>query len=262
MKIDSVIFDWAGTTVDFGCFAPLNVFIDIFKEKSISITVEEARAPMGMLKKDHIREILKGERVSGLWEDVQGRKWEEKDVEEMFKNFEPQLMKNLKNYTSPKSGLFETINFLKNKNIKIGSSTGYTEEMMKIVSAESTKNGYTPDAVVTSDMVANGRPYPYMCYKNAELLNIKSLSNSIKVGDTEVDILEGKNAGMISVGVIDGSSVMGLSEEEFNSISSEQLDKIRAKVEETFIKAGADYVIKDLSELPKLIEQLGEKNER
>ncbi|MDQ1004374.1 beta-phosphoglucomutase-like phosphatase (HAD superfamily) [Neobacillus niacini] len=48
----------AGTAVDFGCFAPVNVFIDIFKNAGIEVTMEEAREPMGMLKIDHIRAML------------------------------------------------------------------------------------------------------------------------------------------------------------------------------------------------------------
>ena len=49
-NVEGVIFDWAGTTVDFGCFAPVNVFVDIFNNAGIDVTMEEAREPMGMLK--------------------------------------------------------------------------------------------------------------------------------------------------------------------------------------------------------------------
>ena len=69
-KVEGVIFDWAGTTVDFGCFAPVNVFIDIFKNAGIEVTMEEAREPMGMLKIDHIRAMLSMPRIS----DIMGRK--------------------------------------------------------------------------------------------------------------------------------------------------------------------------------------------
>lgn len=50
MKIEAVIFDWAGTTVDYGCFAPLEVFMKIFQKRGVEITAEEARKPMGLLK--------------------------------------------------------------------------------------------------------------------------------------------------------------------------------------------------------------------
>jgi len=50
-RIEGVILDWAGTAVDFGCFAPVHAFVEIFKAAGIAVTMDEARAPMGMLKK-------------------------------------------------------------------------------------------------------------------------------------------------------------------------------------------------------------------
>lgn len=58
-KISGVIMDWAGTAVDYGCFAPLNAFLKVFsEEKGIDITYRQAREPMGLLKIDHIKAIL------------------------------------------------------------------------------------------------------------------------------------------------------------------------------------------------------------
>ena len=53
--IQGVIFDWAGTTVDFGCFAPVSAFVEAFRKAGIDVTLEETRAPMGKLKIEHIR---------------------------------------------------------------------------------------------------------------------------------------------------------------------------------------------------------------
>ena len=42
-KISGVIMDWAGTAVDYGCFAPLNAFLKVFsEEKGIDITYRQA----------------------------------------------------------------------------------------------------------------------------------------------------------------------------------------------------------------------------
>ena len=57
-RIEAVIFDWAGTTVDYGCFAPVQVFIEVFRHVGIEPTMDEVRAPMGMLKRDHIKTML------------------------------------------------------------------------------------------------------------------------------------------------------------------------------------------------------------
>lgn len=56
-NLKGIIVDWAGTMVDYGCMAPLNVFVEVFKEKGITISKEEARGPMGLKKLDHIREL-------------------------------------------------------------------------------------------------------------------------------------------------------------------------------------------------------------
>ena len=53
-----VILDWAGLTVDYGCYAPAVVFIEVFKRSGIDISMEQARAPMGMFKRDHIKSIF------------------------------------------------------------------------------------------------------------------------------------------------------------------------------------------------------------
>ena len=80
MKYDGIIFDWAGTTVDYGCFAPVKAFIEAFEQFGITPTLEEVRKPMGMLKIDHVRTMLSMERISKAWEESQGRPWTEQDA--------------------------------------------------------------------------------------------------------------------------------------------------------------------------------------
>ena len=72
-KIKAVIFDWAGTTVDYGCMAPVQAFVEVFKQYGIEPTMEEVRKPMGMLKIDHIRTMLQMERICGLWVEKYGK---------------------------------------------------------------------------------------------------------------------------------------------------------------------------------------------
>ncbi len=86
MKYDGIIFDWAGTTVDYGCFAPVKAFIEAFEHYGITPTLEEVRKPMGMLKIDHVRTMLSMERISTAWEEKQGRKWTEEDVRKQSMN--------------------------------------------------------------------------------------------------------------------------------------------------------------------------------
>lgn len=256
-KIEGIIFDWAGTTVDFGCFAPVNVFIKIFKEAGIDVTMEEARAPMGMLKRDHIKAMLKMPRITSMWEEKYGRGFKEEDVDNLYLKFEPLLMSILSNYTEPIPEVIDTVKKLRNEGLKIGSTTGYTDSMMKVVVEGAKKNGYEPDVWITPDSTNhNGRPYPYMIFRNIETLKLSASFKVVKVGDTASDIKEGINAGVWSVGVIIGSSQMGLSYDEFNNLSDIEKDKVIKETERKFLDIGADFTIKSMKELPNLIQKI------
>ena len=202
-KIEGVIFDWAGTTVDFGCFAPVNVFLKIFKNAGVEVTMEEARLPMGMLKRDHIKTMLQMPRISQRWEETHGGTFTEADIDELYKHFEPMLLSSLKEFTSPLPLVVETVSALREMGLKIGSTTGYTDIMMELVVPSAAEKGYSPDFVITPDATNSlGRPYPYMIFRNIEALRITAPWKTVKVGDTMADIKEGINAGVWSVGVI------------------------------------------------------------
>ncbi len=250
----AVIFDWAGTTVDYGCFAPVQAFVEVFRHFGIEPTMEEVRKPMGMLKRDHIRTILQMERISGLWKEKYGADWTEDDVEKLYSLFEEKLLGILDQFAEVKPYVLETIEELRKKDIKIGSTTGYTDKMMAIVTAKAKENGYEPDAWFSPDSTGNvGRPYPYMIFRNMEALKIQDVREVMKVGDTVSDIKEGKNAGVYTVGVIEGSSEMGLTQEEYEALDADEKQAKIQAVKEKFIDAGADEVIVNMKELTKLL---------
>ena len=257
MKFDGIIFDWAGTTVDYGCFAPVKAFIEAFEQYGITPTLEEVRKPMGMLKIDHVRTMLSMDRISGLWEEKQGRKWTEEDVQKVYELSESKILEIVHNYAEPKPYVVETVNKLREMGLKIGSTTGYTDEMMEIVVPEAAKKGYSPDCWFSPNSVGNfGRPYPYMIFENLKKLEVASVGAAVKIGDTVSDIQEGLAAGMLSLGIVEGSSVMGLSEAEYAALSPEEKEAGRRSVEEKFLAAGASAVLRNLSELPAYLEGL------
>ena len=246
-KTEAVIFDWAGTTVDYGCFAPVQAFMEVFKKAGIEPTIEEIREPMGVLKWDHIRTMLDMPRIRGLWTEKYGRKPEDKDADELYKGFEPALLKILHNFSEPKPYVKEVVKELRNRGIKVGSTTGYTDIMMDIVVEKAKELGYEPDCWYSPDSTeGKGRPYPYMIYRNMEKLGVSSMERVVKVGDTISDIKEGKNAGVFTIGVLEGSSLMGLSQEEYESLSEERKEELLEEAREKYIKAGADAVVKDI----------------
>ncbi|MGO2314595.1 MAG: phosphonoacetaldehyde hydrolase [Pseudolactococcus laudensis] len=255
--IETVIFDWAGTTVDYECFAPVQAFIKTFKNEGIEVSYEEVRQPMGALKRDHIKILLEMPRIRTLFETVHHRPFSEEDIDDMLAIFTKKLMAEISDHTILKPDVLETVAYLRDKQIKIGTTTGYTAEMFAPVALAAKAQGYEPDVLMTPDDVqGRGRPAPDMIDKNLERLAIQNRQAVIKVGDTVSDILEGKNANVLSVGVIEGSSIMGLTASEYAQLSAEQRQSEINRMRQVFETAGADATILNLGELPRLIEKV------
>lgn len=254
--IEAVIFDWAGTTVDYGCFAPVRAFIEAFNSIGISVTVAEVREPMGALKRTHIKQMLAMPRIKNEFEQIYGRSSTDQDIDNLLGEFTAKLMEELSSHTALKPHVLEVVNELHRRGIKIGSTTGYTSAMLAPVVISGLEQGYSPDAIVTPDDTNGvGRPSPLMLEKNLQQLGVHDLDKVIKVGDTVSDIEEGKNAGVYSIGVIEGSSVMGITEEEYASLSVEKREQEIIRVKKIFEAAGADQVIMNFSELIACIQQ-------
>lgn len=163
----------------------------------------------------------------------------------------------LPNYCEPKPYVLDEIKKLRDRGIKIGSTTGYTDEMMSIVVPGAAKAGYSPDLWFSPDSTDKlGRPYPFMIYENMKKFKIKSVHSVMKVGDTIADIIEGVNAGVITVGILEGSSLMGFTEEEYNALSVHEQEEVKEKARKQYMENGATYVINNMSELCSLIDEI------
>lgn len=246
-KTEAVIFDWAGTTVDYGCFAPVQAFTEVFREAGINTTMEEVREPMGMRKWDHIRTMLEMPRIKAQWTEKYGKEPQDSDADKLYQKFEPALLSILDKFAEPNPYVIETVAKLKDMGIKIGSTTGYTDIMMEIVVPKAKELGYEPDCWFSPDATEGmGRPYPYMIFRNMQELKVTSAEHVIKVGDTVADIQEGKHAGVYTIGVVEGSSVLGLTKGEYEALPEEEKEKKLKNAERKFFEAGADAVIRDI----------------
>lgn len=253
-RLEGIIFDWAGTTVDYGCFAPVQAFVEVFRHYGVDPTMDEVRQPMGMLKIDHIRTMLAMPRIRQEWVLKHGDAPGDEHAQAMYGLFEEKLFGILQDFAQPKPGVTQLTEELRARGIAIGSTTGYTDEMMRVVAPAAKSRGYEPDVWFTPDSTGQkGRPYPYMIFRNMEALGLTDVRNVVKAGDTVSDIREGKHAGVWTVGVISGSSEMGLTRQEYETLDSEERRQREDKVRETFLAAGADQVILHLEELLDLI---------
>jgi phosphonoacetaldehyde hydrolase len=254
--VQAVLFDWAGTTVDYGCRAPTEVFRRVFAQAGVEITVDEARGPMGTYKKDHIRALLQMPAVAARWQAVHSHLPEESDVERLYGQFEPLQIDCVTQYADLIPGTRETVASLRGRGISIGSSTGYTAAMMVPLVAAARDRGYDPDTIVTMSDVPAGRPAPWMCFENARRLSVYPMEGVVVVDDTPVGIEAGLNAGTWTVGVVRTGNELGLSPDEIAALDADELKRRLDRAAARLAHAGAHYVLDSIAELPACIDHV------
>jgi phosphonoacetaldehyde hydrolase len=260
-NIKAVIFDWAGTIIDYGCIAPAQVFIEVFRQKDIFISMEEARSPMGLAKKDHVRELFRLDSVQKQWMAEYGRIPSEHDIDIIYSDLEPALAAIVKNYSEPIPGAIELINRLKSQGIKVGTTTGYVAEMMQNILPIATSRGLIPDSVVNSSEVSAGRPAPWMIYRNCENMNVFPISRMVKIGDTVADIQEGVNAGMWTIGLTKSGNELGLSLAETENADPVWMMEKMAQSGRKLMNAGADFVAEGVWDCWPILEAIDKQIE-
>jgi phosphonoacetaldehyde hydrolase len=254
--LKAILLDWAGTTLDYGCYAPAVVFRQVFEKQDVPISMAEARGPMGAHKKVHIRKISQTESVRQRWQEARGRFPDETDVETMFAEFVPLQLACLADFADLIPGTLEAVADFRKQGLKIGSTTGYTGEMMNLLQGEAKKRGYAPDATVCATDVPEGRPAPWMCVKNAMELRVYPFEACVKVDDTIPGIEEGLNCGMWTIGLAKTGNEIGLNETEIEALDDETLDtRLRA----AYLKmhqAGAHYVVDGIGDISKVLTDI------
>jgi phosphonoacetaldehyde hydrolase len=254
--LKAVVLDWAGTTVDYGCMAPAAVFIETFKRRGVTITMEQARAPMGMFKKDHIRAIMHMEPVAQQWLAVHELPCTEDDVNALYRDFLPLQLAVIARHADVIPGTLEAIAGFRQRGLKIGSTTGYTRAIMDRLSPLAAHRGYRPDKIVCADEVPAARPQPWMMFQNAQQLGVYPMSAVVKIGDTVPDIEEALNAGTWTIGLVKTGNEIGLTEPEVGALDPAELAMRLAKGHTRLIDAGAHYVVDCLSDVSLLLDEI------
>jgi phosphonoacetaldehyde hydrolase len=256
-KITGVIFDWTGTILDFGAMAPIRAYMKSFKACGVPVTEDEVREFMGLPRYDHIRSMLKTKRIYREWERVCGAPWNQGDVEKIYLSLDKNFEESLKETAQIKPGILYAARQLQEAGIKIGSTSEYNNKMLRLLQPIAEQQGFKADCCLTPDAaMGKGRPYPYMIFLNMMKLGLSDVHQIIKVGDTVEDIKEGKAAGVWTVGIIDGSAVMGLDEARYEALSKSELSKYRQRALEVYAKVGADFAIRNVTELVDVIRKI------
>jgi phosphonoacetaldehyde hydrolase len=247
-RFDLVIFDWAGTMVDFGCAAPVQALIEGFGAEGVVINAATARRDMGKAKIDHVRSLLAEPAVAAAWRAHHDRASDEADVDKLITRLGPLMREHAVRSATLIAGAREAFEGLRAAGLRVASSTGYTREMMQPLLARAAEQGYIPEHLVCSGETPAGRPTPLMIYKACAELGVWPLSRVVKVDDAVVGIAEGRAAGAYTVGVASGNE-LGLSLEALQALPvPERKQRIDAACQ-ALLAAGADVAIESVADL-------------
>jgi phosphonoacetaldehyde hydrolase len=255
-EIVAVIFDWAGTLVDSGSRAPMGAFVETFAEFGVEITIEEARGPMGMAKRPHIAALCAHPRIARAWAERHGRAPGDVDIDAIYARFVPKNIAVAAAHADAIPGAAETLAALRAQGVKIGSSTGYTREIMAEILPRAAAQGIAPDSLVCTGDTPDGRPSPLMFWRGLTELNAWPAWRAVKVDDTEVGVAEGINAGAWSVGVAVSGNAFGASREEVAAMPAAEFARRREAAYAKLKAAGAHFVIDSVADLGAALTEI------
>ncbi len=255
-RLQAVIFDWAGTTVDHGSLAPVRAITELFRRHGISLSNADARRDMGVFKRDHIRNILAMPQVAAEWHAAAGAAPGEKDVAALFAEFVPLQLDVLEEQAQVIDGVPALAERLRARGLHLGSTTGYSRPMLDVVVERAKAQGYVSDLALCPDDVPGGRPHPWMCLRLALHFRVSATRAAVKIGDTVSDIDEGRNAGMWAVGVSATGNEVGLSAPQLAALPPEDRRLRIDAARDHLIAAGAHYVVASVAECDAVLEEI------
>ncbi|WP_457645313.1 phosphonoacetaldehyde hydrolase [Profundibacter sp.] len=257
-KVQALVLDWSGTIADAYVIAPAVVFVEVFKNQGVEISMEEARGPMGLRKDLHIKMLTEDPVIAERWKSIKGKYPDQSDVDAMFKDFVPAQLDCLRKYTTILPGVKDVLVDLQKQGIKIGASTGFVRSMVDVLLEDCIKQGFTPDATVAGDEVINGaRPAPHMVWKNLDLMNISEIKSVVKCDDTVSGVGEALNAGCWGVGLVRYSNYMNINSlDEEATLSEAEIQRRMDHTRKILEQSGAHYVIDSLVDLPAVIDDI------
>ena len=189
MSIELVVFDIAGTTVlDKGNIN--EAFRSAFLTAGINVEVADVDKVMGYKKIEAVKIIIQ--------QYAPEMAADERIISDIHDVFVSNMISFYENDTELQALPFAVSVFqaLQEKGIKVALNTGFTRSITApILRRLGWDKSALIDATICSDEVKEGRPYPYMIQSLMQQLNIENVNAVAKVGDTEIDIKEGRNAG-------------------------------------------------------------------
>ena len=255
--LQAVIFDWAGTLVDHGSLAPTQIFVDAFATFGITLTLAEARGPMGLSKRDHIRTLLEDAGLQAQWQARFGKSSTDADIDAIYQRFMPMQIEKVGRYSQPIPGAVQALKDLRGAGLKVGSCSGYPRQVLDVLLPQAKADGIEADHVIAGDeLAAGGRPGPFMALANVLALGIGDVRACVKVDDTTPGIEEGRRAGMWTVGLSLSGNETGLTLDQLQALPDAEVAVHREAATKRLMDAGAHLVIDSVASLTKALAEI------
>ena len=258
----AVVFDWAGTLVDFGSLAPMGAFVDLFARHDIQISIAQARIPMGLPKRAHIVALGALPEIDQQWQALYRRALSANDADELLAEFEPMSAASALQNSQLIDGVLETMAYLQARGMGVATTTGYTRRIMLPVIEAAAAQGFAPSLVVCCDDVARSRPDPMgmaLCMKHLGLSPDTDAARVVKVDDTVPGIEEGLNAGCWTVGVAASGNALGWTAKAWDSASADEREVALRSATAQLLAGGAHEVIATVADLPAALARIEQR---
>lgn len=257
--IAAVIFDWAGTVIDFGCMAPVVAFRAAFAEAGFEISEAEARGPMGAAKREHIAMILATPEVQRRWRARFGAASTEASIDDLYARFLRLDAQSTAEHSGLIPGALETIAALRARGAGIGGTTGYPREIMARILPLAAAQGYAPDSCITVSDVARGRPWPDMVQASAAELGVADPAVCVVVDDSPTGLEAAREAGMWAVGISASGNEIGLPLDAWEALDAADRAQRLTLASRRLTAAGAHFVIESLADLLPVIDAIQQR---
>lgn len=255
-RLAAVVFDWAGTVVDWGSHAPMGAFVQLFAGQGVAITIDEARVPMGLPKWHHIQALGRQPRIAAAWQAAHGAPFGDADVDRLYALFTPMNRAAVPQHSQLVPGVPQLVQQLRARGLKIGSTTGYNREIMDVLVPLAAAQGFEPDNLVCAGDVAENRPSPLGMYRCFLELGVWPAHRAVKVDDTVPGLLEGRHAGCWTVAVVASGNELGLTEAEWSAMSEPRRAELRALANARLSQGRADYGVSTVADLLPVLDDI------
>ncbi len=255
--IRAVVFDWAGTIVDFGSLAPMGAFVRLFANHGITISIAQARVPMGLPKLAHIEALGAMPEIAAQWQRAKGHTFGSQDAAALLQEFVPMSAASALEYSDFIPGFLDIYAWLQQYNIGVATTTGYTRFIMEPLIAKAARAGFIPARTICCDDVAHSRPSPIGMQECMATLGLTGHSAAVvKVDDTGPGLQEGINAGCWTVGVAASGNALGWSWDQWVHASEDEREHALVEARATLRDAGAHVVVDSVADLPAALSAI------